>query len=150
MPATVTLSSTTLSVSVGPATDTLVLASTAGVLPGYRLYIDGELIKVNALAVDGVKVRRGVDGSAGAAHPSGSTVYIGRADQFYSQDPTGRPPDEIQVSPYINVVNGSVWYAQGDSLPLGNSTRWWQRQTTSYENGPMGVRTSTLNPTSST
>ena len=47
MPATVTLATTTLTGAVGPSNDTVVLASTAGVLPGLRLFIEGELFKVN-------------------------------------------------------------------------------------------------------
>ncbi len=149
MPATVTLATATLTVSVGPSTDTINLSSTEGVLPGVRLYIDGELMLVNRNDVDGTKVRRGVDGTSGQPHASGGTVYIGRADQFYSQDPIGRPDNAIPVSPYINVVNGSMWFAQGDALPSGGN-RWWQRVTTTYGTGPLGVRTTTMDPTVST
>lgn len=151
MPATVTLSSTTLSAPVGPHDVEVKLASTSGVLPGYRLYVNGELMRVLTLGVGTlVKVNRGVDGTKGLDHLSGSTVYIGQGHQFYSQDPIGRPPSAIPVSPYINVINGSVWFAQGDALPTSDPRRWWTRQTTTFGEGPLGVITTTLDPTSST
>ena len=124
MPATVTLPTTTLGVGVLDK-DTLVsLASTSGVFAGIRLFIDGELMKVVSLDVDPwVRVIRGVDGTSAAPHPSTATVYIGRGDQFYQNDPVGRPPAAIPVSPYINVINGSVWFAQGDTTPSLSANR---------------------------
>ncbi len=125
MPATVTLSSTTLSQNVDRASTSVTLASTSGVLPGLRLYCEGELMAVQSLGVGtNVNVRRGVDGTPGAPHSSTATVYIGQADQFYSQDPVGRPSGATAVSPYINAINGTVWLAQGDVLPTGQSFRW--------------------------
>lgn len=151
MPATVTLPSTTLGVGVADK-DTLVsLVSTSGVYTGLRLYIDGELMKVVSLDVDPwVRVIRGVDGTAAAPHPSTATVYVGRGDQFYQSDPTGRPPAAIPVSPYINVINGAVWFAQGDIAPSVSANRWWQKQTAIYTLNPLGIRTATLDPTTST
>src|SRR5688572_177597 len=108
MPATTTLSTTTLSSGVALSDNVVQLASTSGLVAGTRLYVDGELLEVISVGVGGTKVRRGVDGTKGTAHVAGETVYIGQAHQFYSQDPKGRPPAEILVSPYINVVNGSI------------------------------------------
>jgi hypothetical protein len=151
MPATVTLSTTTLAVSVGVSDTRIKVGSTSGLTPGTRLYVDGEQMRFVSVDVDPwINVRRGVDGTASAAHPSSATVYIGRADQFYSIDPTGRPPDVIPVSPYINVINGSVWFAQGDSQPDGQANRWWQKVTNTYGTGALGVRTTTQDPTAST
>jgi hypothetical protein len=114
------------------------------------LFIDGELLKVVSLGVDPwVTVVRGVGGCAARHHDLGETVYLGRGDQFYDSDPIGSPIAEILVSPYINVVNGSIWFAQGDPQPKG-SNRWWQKQTTVYDVGALGVRTAVLTPTSST
>jgi hypothetical protein len=149
MPATVTLSTTTLTYGVGPAAGRIALDSTDGITPNIRLFIDGELMKVISLDVaPWVNVARGVDGTSGASHPSEATVYIGRADQFYSQDPVGRPDAAIRVSPYINAINGRVWFAQGDANTTAN--RWWQLQTTTYGIGPLGVRTATVDLTEST
>lgn len=151
MPATATLSTTTLAAAVGPSDQQVKVASTSGLVAGDRLYLEGELMEVTGLGVDPwVNVLRGRDGTAGAAHDSETTLYIGRADQFYSVDPPGVPPEAIPVSPYINVVGGSVWFAQGDVLPSGQTNRWWQKQTTTYSEGPLGVRTETLDPTVST
>lgn len=148
MPATVTLATTTLTDAIGVLARQVRLSSTAGIIPDLRLWIDRELMRVVSLGIDPwVHVIRGVDGTATAAHSSSSPVTIGRADQFYQQDPVGMPPAAIAVSPWINTQNGNVWFAQGDAQ---GSSRWWQLQTTSYDVGAFGVRTAVLNPTSST
>ena len=149
MPATVTLSTTTLSASVGAGDGQVRVASTSGLATDTRLFVGSELMSVVSLGVDNwVNVLRGVDGSAAQHHDSGETIYIGRADQFYSSDPIGTPFVAIAVSPYINVVNGSVWFAQGDASEVAE--RWWQKQTATYGQGALGIRTVTLDPTSST
>lgn len=161
MPATVTLSTTTLSAPADAHQSIVNLTSTSGVTPGLRLYVDGEVMTVLTLLTSPmVKVIRGVDGTRGAAHPTSTTVYIAEAHQLYSKDPVGAPPDAILVSPWINVIDRRVWLAQGDTvasnlpigeLPASNQTvRWWQLQTTDYGVGSLGVRTTTLDPTSST
>ncbi len=151
MPATVTLSTTTLSRNVSATDNQILVASTSGILPGMRLYVDGELMAVRSLGVGTqVNVRRGQDGTAGAPHSSSVTIYIGNADQFYFKDPTGRPEEAIAVDPYINARTGTIWRAQGDVLPIGQSYRWWQQETTTYGTGPLGVREETNDPTSST
>lgn len=150
MAATVTLSTTTLALPVTARDGRLKLASTSGVVPGVFLWLDGELTRV--LVVDAqnwVTVQRGQGGSQSLPHVSSVTVYIGNGDQFYSTDPAGRPPDQIPVSPYINTVNGSVWFAQGDNFPGGQADRWYQKQETTYGVGSLGVRTKTPDPTSS-
>ena len=149
MPATVTLATTTLAAFVGVNDTQVTLASTSGLTPGTRLYVDRELMAVVGLGVaNQVNVRRGVDGTATTEHASSSVVTIGQPNQFYAQDPVGRPPEAIPVSPYINVSNGRIWFARGDATPTGN--RWWQQQTTTYGAGAFGIGTATLDPTSST
>ena len=152
MPATVTLATATLTYGVSPDAGEIQLSSVSGVDVGDRLWIDRELMKVNRV-VDGttrVKVNRGVDGTAASRHSSSAVVTIGRPDQFYTTDPVGSPASVIPVSPYINVLNGKVWYAQGDSLPEDNSYRWWQEVTQTYGIGPLGVRTQVASLSSST
>lgn len=147
MPATVTLSSTTLKTAAGAPDTQVQVSSTSGLIPGVRLFVDGELMSVVSLGGGTwVKVLRGVDGSAAAAHPSMAVVYIGRADQFYAVDPVGKPPASVLVSPYINVINGTVWMAQGDP----DGVRWWQNQTATFGTGPLGIQTVTYNPSAST
>lgn len=149
MPATVTLSSTTLANPIGAGDTRIQVASTSGILPGTFLFLDGELVLVNGLDLDPyLRVKRGVEGSASVPHAAGVTVYIGRGDQFYASDPVGRPPAVIPVSPYINTVNGAVWFAQGDAN--GQSNRWWQKSAVTYVQGLLGVRSAVLDPSSST
>lgn len=156
MPATVTLSSTTLAQAVNGSDIRIKLTSTTGVLPGLRLFISaiggsGELVRVVKLEPDPwVTVARGVDGSKAQAHSAGDTVYIGRADQFYCCPPMGRPDAAIPVSPYIDVQAGRVYFAQGDTTPSTTADRWWSEVTNTRTSGPLGVRSSTLDPTSST
>jgi hypothetical protein len=151
MPATVTLSTTTLLEGVGAGDRQVRVASTSGLTPGKRLFFSSELATVVSLGVGTwVNVLRGVDGTAAQPHDAGETIIIGRADQFYGSDPVGAPPEAIPVSPYVNVINGSVWFAQGDTLPTGQALRWWQKQSATYGVGALGVRTVTLDPTSST
>lgn len=151
MPATVTLSTTTLSEAVTSSAGRIKVASTSGLLTGTRLFVNGELMAVIRLDVDPwVNVARGVDGTASAPHASSATAYIGRADQFYTSDPVGIPAAAIPVSPHINAQNGKVWWAQGDTLPEGNANRWWQLQSETHGTGALGIRTTTLEPESST
>lgn len=149
MGATVSLSSTTLALDVGATTSPIKVASTSGMFPGLRLFIDGEVMTVVSLAVDPwVNVRRGSDGTAALPHSALGTIYIARGDQLYAADPVGAPPIAIAVSPWINVTNGKVWFSQGDTQNL--ATRWWQVQTTTHDYGGLGVRTTTVDLTSST
>src|SRR5262245_44515917 len=118
MPATVTLTATTLAETVTPESSRFRLTSTSGVVPGKLMFLDGELVRVTSFDIDTwVNVQRGMDGTRALPHVSLVPVYIGDADQFYSQDPVGRPPAAIPVSPHINVRNGAVWFAQGDTVP---------------------------------
>lgn len=150
MPATVTLSSTTLLEGIDDKATRIKVASTAGIVAGLRMYHDKELVAVIRLDVDPwVIVKRGADGTPSLPHGAGAQMFIGRADQFYQGPPRGRPQSAIEVSPYIDVVNGVIYFAQGDAVPAG-APRYWQIQTTTLGVGPLGVRTVTLDPTSST
>ena len=151
MPATVTLSTITLAEGCDASAGRIKVSSTSGLTYGLRLYVGGELMNVLRIDVSPwVVVARGVDGSRAAAHPSGDTVYIGRADQFYAVPPFGRPDAAILVSPYIDVVAGNIYFAQGDVNPTASANRWWQIQTNTRTSGPLGVVTTTLDPASST
>ncbi len=160
MPATATLGLTTLAAALGRDDQSVLLASTSGVVVGQYLYVldsggPGELMFVRAFGPGGtVLVNRGQDGTRTAPHSPGSTVYVGRGDQFYRFDPSGQPMDSVLVSPWINTRTGGIWFPQGDSVPtVGTQAvaqRWWQLQTPTFDQGPLGVRTTTLNPTSGT
>jgi hypothetical protein len=147
MAATVTLSTTTLVNSVDPLDQAISVSSTSGLTPGVRLYIDRELMSVISLGISPwVNVRRGMDGTATSRHASSSTVTIGRADQFYQHDPVGLPPEEVLVSPWINVITGDRWTAEGDEAGPGVGGRWWQKTVVTHDTGALGVRTTTSTP----
>lgn len=160
MPATVTLGSTVLATQLAVDDQFVILASTSGVFPGMCLYVadgggHGELMKVLSLGVNSqVKVLRGVDGTRNVPHSPATVVWIGNADQFYARNPGGEPMDAVLVSPWINVRAGSVWFAQGDAVPVSGTQpvtpRWWQQQSNTFDVGALGVRTTAQNPTSST
>lgn len=148
MPATETLNTLTVLSNLSAGDGSVLVSDTSNLFPGVRVFYDGELMSVVRVGISSnVDVLRGVDGSRAVPHVSGGTAYVGRADQFYSMNPHGRPNDSPLVSPYINVVNGTVWLAQGDTLPPGLGQRWWQQVTTTYGSGAMGITTTTVEPT---
>ena len=137
MPATVTLSSTTLKSGVNASQRSVRVESTSGLIPGLQLFVDGELMTVVSLGIDPeVNVLRGVGGTRAAEHDGGATVYIGRPDQFFVYDPAGRPPAVIPVSPHINVTNGAVWFASGGP----QAYRKWEKQEVAVQAGALGIR----------
>jgi len=149
MQSVTTLASTTFASDVG-ANDTQVnLTSTSGIYPGVCLFANREqMVVVRINPVGSVSVRRGTEGTVTMSHRAGvATVYIGRGDQFYVQDPNGNPADAPYVQPYINIVTGTLWMVQGDD-PLGNnqysSIRRWAPVTTTQTVGPLGVRVDTV------
>ena len=149
MPATVTLSSTVLELGADPLAPSIKPLSTDSILPGCVLFVAGELMRFIAYQPGGwIKVHRGVGGTASIKHSSQETIWIGRPDQMYDNDPVGRPADAIEVSPHINVKSGKVWFAQGD--PEGPGMRWWSEQSTTREAGALGVIQKSQSPSSST
>lgn len=148
--ATVSLSSTTFVQTVEPSDSKVVLASTSGITPGVRLFADRELMQVLSLTGVGneVVLRRGVDGTSASRHATLAPVYIGRADQFYDSDPRGLPPVTLLVYPYINVVTGVLWVAQGDEAGPGNAGRMWAPVTVAEAQGALGINViTTTTPT---
>lgn len=145
--ATVSLSTTTLSRTVEPSDSKVYLASTSGVTPGVRLFLDRELLAIERLTGIGTEVivRRGVDGTVASRHATNTAVYIGRPDQFYSTDPVGLPPNELLVYPYINVITGDLWTAEGDESGPGLQGRIWSKVTRSIDAGALGNNQLTVN-----
>jgi len=141
MAALATLATTTLSAGVDPNDNAVQLASTSGVLPGMRLYVDQELMGVLSLGLGtSVNVLRGVDGTATTRHASSRTVTMGQASQFYDRDPIGPPPAQVLVSPWINVLTGAQWTAEGDETGSDASGRWWAKTEHTHGVGAFGVR----------
>jgi hypothetical protein len=151
MPATVTLAGTTLAAAVGTSDTQIKVDSTSGLTPGTHLYVDRELMSVVGLGSSStwVNVKRGVGATATTPHSSGVPVVIGRADQFFMSDPVGLPDDAVLVSPYINVLTGDYWLARGDTDPKGLNYRWWQKAVVKYDFGALGIRTVSIEPTTS-
>lgn len=161
MSATVTLSSTTLTVGCGPSDTSVVVVSATNIQPGLFLFIEQEFMKVVSTGVTTgggtvVNVLRGRGGLGSHRHSGGATVYIGRGDQFYNFDPSSTPGAVVLVTPHINVTNGNVWLPQGDDLPAlpgvsntARSVRWWQLQTSVPGFASLGVRSTTQNPSTS-
>lgn len=148
MAATVTLSTTSLALECSARDIAIQLASTTGIVPGLFLYLQGELMRVRSLGLSGaVNVERGQDGTTGSPHSAAAAVYVGRGDQFYEQDPIGRPFLAVAVTPYINVRNGTLWIPQGDEVGPSRMARYWQNVTTTYGIGALGIRTQTAAPT---
>lgn len=144
--ATETLATVTLNLTVTQGERHWALSSMSGVVPGMRLYVGQELAAVEQInqPVSGVVVvRRGVDGTIATAHPAGSSLYLGRGDQFYQTDPLGTPPNPILVYPWINAVSGVIWGVTGDESGVGTLARVWTPFTTVPNIGALGVRTVT-------
>lgn len=150
MPALTTLATTTLLAPVTVSDSCISLSSTSGITPGVRLYIDRELMTVLRADPNGTYVSRGHGGTATSAHGTSATVTIGRADQFYMDNPVGVPPVPPLVTPWVNVITGEQWIAQGDETGGQVTDRYWAKLNTSRQVGALGVRQSTIDPTSAT
>jgi hypothetical protein len=151
MPATVTLGTTTLAADCQASDTTVKVVSTSGLIKGMALFVDLELMLVVGPGVgSNVRVLRGQSGTPSQYHDSGATIWIGRPDQFYLQDPKGGASATVAVSPWINVRNGDIWFAQGDNYPEGQVLRWWQKQNIAYGIGALGIRTKVPDVSSST
>lgn len=140
--ATVSLATTSLAAPTAAGESVIRLASLTGIVPKMRLYVDREMMTVvgvvNATAGD-VQVIRGGHGTASQRHSTQSTVYIGRSDQFYDQDPVGMPLDVIAVYPWINVLTGTKWVPMGDEAGPGLLARQWSPLTDTPFTSALGV-----------
>lgn len=114
-----TVPTTTNSVAISATTNQVSLVSVSGVVAGTGLYLDKEAMSVISVTGLVVRVIRGVDGTAVAAHAISTTVYEGPAPSnnvqgqgpFWSSD----PPQPVcvaaseQYSLRINVTAGRIW-----------------------------------------
>ena len=105
------LTATTLSAALGSGDLTATVASTAGFPKGSLMQIDSEFLVVTATTAAGsgvLAVRRGDQGTYGAAHASGARVLIGLASDF----PAPAPGQAI-VQPYAPPVVSQTYTAAG-------------------------------------
>ena len=151
MSATYTLASTNFAAPVAKDATQVYVASKSGLAAGMRLYSDRECMAVVSLhsSANLVNVRRGVDSTRAQEHGTDVTVWVATPDQLYDHDPQGRPREDLLVSPFINVLTGDVWFAQGDAAPIGTGQRWWQKQVIGHTIGDLGTRITTPDPSSS-
>lgn len=145
MQATATLATTTFASAVAMNDNQVLLSSTSGIVPGVRLFCNGELLGIIGLTGIGnaATVLRGIGGTATRRHATNDTVYIGRGDQFFLMDPVGTPPLVTSVNPHINIANGNIWVIQGDDTGGNTGMRSWQKVTIAQSIGPLGVRVNT-------
>jgi hypothetical protein len=114
--AQVTVTSTTLSaaaaVDTTSATSTISVTSATGFAAGRIVFVDREAMQVLPSYVSGttIPVQRGVQGTARAAHASGSTVYVGLPNYFSQVVPTGTCTATAEVAlPRIVLPAGLVY-----------------------------------------
>jgi hypothetical protein len=135
------LNSTTLSAPLLPTDRRVRLASISGVRKDDLLYIGRELMTVLDASVNPLSVARGANGTNAVSHVNGQTVYSGTANQFHNYDPSGVPLKVPIADPWINVRDGRVWVAQGDTVGPGAVARRWQLQQSTYAAGALGILT---------
>lgn len=133
------------------------LASIANIAKGDLIAVVGtdgnvkEAMFVKATPITGtdfVRVTRGVAGTAATSHQIGLTVYTGSSAVFESKDPHGIPLAPPRMNPWINLKNGNVWFAEGESVGPDTGARYWQLLTPTYATGTFGIPSITLAPTS--
>lgn len=81
---------------------------------GDMLYVDREAMLVLRKDV-AVTVARG-QRTQSATHQSGATVYAGKPDKFYTNDPASASlctSANVAVTPWINITNGNQWTCSG-------------------------------------
>ena len=151
MAATTTLGVTSLSYPVDKSSPQITVASTAGITAGISLYIDRELMSVVGPGPSGtnvINVRRGIGGTRATRHTAAAPMFVGSGDQFYFYDPQGPPPMAVLVYPHINVLTGDIWLPEGDTDPKASTNSWWQKVQVTYDQGALGYRSVTANPSS--
>ncbi len=128
------LHQTTLTASVSASASYVTVASATGISApgapggnvmgapvGSELYVDGEAMLVTSVSGTTIGVVRGAAGM-GAAHQSGSVVWVGTPNQFYTvAPPAGSCTAAASVNPYINAITGQLFLcdtATGNWQPL--------------------------------
>ena len=126
-----TLTQTTTTAALTSSATVVQVTSTTGMQvnpnAGYntQIYVDRELMTViginqtstgtNGLALT---VSRGQAGTRAVSHLSGATVYAGRPNWFYPNDPEGGSCvlANIIATPRINIITGNQWICSSISL----------------------------------
>lgn len=112
------------------------VSSTANILAGYYLFLDGETVLVNAVPASGyIDVSRGQRGTSARAHASGEraivipttlvTQYMKEVDPDYGAACT-RGTGQSAYSPWINTVTATVWMCVPTTGSAPGSTGAWR------------------------
>lgn len=108
-----TVTSTTLSSNVTSSADTILVASATGFDAGDIAFVDREAMRVLSVTSTSIRVQRGWEGTAAAAHSATSTVYIGAGDAYYRDVPSGRCTATAEAYlPHIVIPGGFVFTCQ--------------------------------------
>lgn len=92
-----------------------------------NLYIDQELMAVQAVNSTTITVQRGIGGTSAAPHASGALVFYGPPSAFFSNPRLPNPQgsctrSNLQVTPYINVATGIISDCLGGTWVHGVTT----------------------------
>ena len=117
------LNQTTLSAAVADATTRTITITSASaqtgssfgaVVAGQVLFVDLELMTINAVSGTTLTVTRGT--SNAAAHASGAVVFIGPASMFKTTDPPiGACTAASVPAPWVNVQTGNAWLCRNST-----------------------------------
>ena len=110
------ITTTTLSAAVtGDETRVVTPASMTGIVLGDWLFIGQEVMQVQVVGTTTVDVQRGVGGTRASDHAAGDRIFHGPPGQFEARDPRDVDADAQVDTPWINVLNGTIWIVGGDS-----------------------------------
>ncbi|HLG97162.1 MAG TPA: hypothetical protein VKX49_12690 [Bryobacteraceae bacterium] len=107
------------------------------------LFVDKELMRVNAVSGTTITVERGYSGTPVMAHNSGATVWVGTPSQFYNIDPFGAcTASAVPVLPRVVYTTGNVWNC-------GSNGQWfaWTYFNTAPQVGTAIASAATIAPT---
>lgn len=124
------LASTTTSAAVTQTTQVIPLTATTNIAVGDLIYVDRELMQVNAKTTTQATVTRGVQGTQPMAHSTSEQVLVmpSGAD-WHATDPDFgalclRGTGQAAVSPWVNVRTGTIWNCLNPTVGSSASSTW--------------------------
>lgn len=114
-----TVTATTLSAALNSTTNTFTVASATNFVANSIAYIDREALVISAVSGTSITASRGAQGTRSAAHISGSAVFVGVPQYFYSTDVSGACTTTQQTAlPHINIQSGNIFTCPNGSWVL--------------------------------
>lgn len=105
-----TVTSTTLSAAVSATATRIAVASATGFSAGRIVVVDKEAMGVSTVSGTNITVSRGTQGTAAAAHASGTVAYVGPPNYFSQSDPAGPCVATAEVAlPRIVLGSGNIY-----------------------------------------